>query len=134
MANGDLVVSYSQKRKSQRLFIVVVSLQNVRQMFVISRPFQVLPLVVRFFTFQRSRFLRSMILHRAYALFFEILVDLLIVHRIYGNGSPQFLKFIVYRELCCLVVIEYDLLLVQWTQYEYYFVLEALQIWFSKNM
>ena len=114
-----------------RRVLRVVCLEDVSQMFVISRFLVVLSPVVRLLSFNGQWFLWSVVLHRANTLLLEILVDLLIVHRVNGNAAPQLLKFFVDWKLRRFVVVENNFLLVQRTIYKYYLVLQVLEMFLA---
>lgn len=123
-----MFIYYEKRRQRVRVsLIVVVSLQNVGKMFVVPEFLELLLLGVGLLPLYRGRLLGPVVLHRPEALLLQVLVDLLVVHRVDGDGSPEFLELVVDGELGRFVVVEYDLLLVHGPRYEEYLVMQTLR-------
>lgn len=109
-----------------RLLVIIVGLQNISQMFVVPWSFKLLPLVVWLLSLKWSSLFWTMILHRSDSLFFQVFIDLSIIHSINSNSPPQLLELFIYRKLCCPIVVENNFLFVLCTSNVQQFICKVL--------
>src|SRR5690349_112540 len=100
-------------------------------MFVVSWTFELSFLEWSLLSFSHDWLTNAMISHRPDSLLLEILFDLSVVNSVDSCRPPSFLEFFIYGEICSPIVVEENLLFVNWAGYENDFGCSMLQNLFA---